>query len=49
MSRDAINQMYMDQQKTTLLGAQAGADLQTQYETLVKMGIGRKEIEQTLG
>lgn len=49
MSRDAINQMYMDQQKTALLGEQAGADLQTQYETLVKMGIGRKEIEQTLG
>ena len=49
MSRDAINQMYMDQQKTTLLGAQAGADLQTQYETLVGMKLSRKEIEETLG
>jgi biotin operon repressor len=49
MSRDAVNQMYMDQQRTTLLGKDAAADLQTQYDTLVKMGVGRKEIEETLG
>jgi len=49
LSREAVAQMYMDQQKTLLLGEAAGADLQTQYETLKKMHISNTEIEQTLG
>jgi len=49
MSRDSINEMYMDQQKTALLGKAATADLQTQYDLLIKAGKTREEISQVLG
>lgn len=49
LSRELVAQMFMDQEKTKLLGETAGADLQTQYETLVKMGLSREKIEETLG
>jgi hypothetical protein len=49
MSRDAVNQMFMDQQKTTLLGKDATADIQSQVIALKKRGVSEVEIEQTLG
>jgi type II secretory pathway pseudopilin PulG len=49
LSRDAVNQMYMDQQKTALLGKDATADLQTQYNKLEEQHKTREEISQILG
>lgn len=49
LSRDAVAEMYMNQEKARVLGAAAGADLQTQYEILLKQGKTRKEIVDTLG
>ena len=49
LSRDAVAEMLRDQEKAQVLGAAAGADLQTQYELLVKQGYTRKQIVDTLG
>lgn len=49
LSRDAVNQMYMDQEKAKVLGAAAGEDLKTQYDTLVAQGLEKKEIVRLLG
>lgn len=49
MSRQAVAQMYMDQQKTNLLGKEAGADLQTQYNLLIEQGKTRAQIADILG
>lgn len=49
MSRQAVAQMYMDQQKTLLLGKEAGADLQTQYNLLINQGKTRAQIVDILG
>lgn len=49
MSRDTINEMYVTQEKTRLLGAAAGEDLKTQYDYLVAHGVKQKQIEDTLG
>ena len=49
LSRDAVNKMYMEQEKAAKLGAAAGEDLKTQYETLLKHGVARKEIVRLLG
>ena len=49
MSRDAVNEMYMNQEKAKVLGEAAGADLQTQYETLLKQGKSRQEIVDIMG
>lgn len=49
MSRDAVNEMYMNQEKAKVLGEAAGADLQTQYETLLKQGKTRREIVDLMG
>jgi archaellum component FlaC len=49
LSRDAVAEMLREQEKAQILGAAAGADLQTQYEVLLKQGKTRKEIVDTLG
>jgi hypothetical protein len=49
LSRDAVNQMYMDQEKAKVLGEAAGEDLKTQYEYLVGQGVEKKEIVRLLG
>ena len=49
LSRDAVAEMLREQEKAQVLGAAAGADLQTQYEVLLKQGKTRKEIVDTLG
>ena len=49
LSRDAVAEMYINQEKARVLGEAAGADLQTQYEILLKQGKTRKEIVDTLG
>jgi len=49
MSRDSIAEMFRDQEKAKVLGEAAGADLQTQYDILLKQGKTRKEIVDTLG
>ena len=49
MSRDSVGEMLRDQEKAQVLGAAAGADLQTQYDILLKQGKTRKEIVDTLG
>lgn len=49
LSREAVAEMLRDQEKANVLGAAAGADLQTQYELLVKQRYTRKQIVDTLG
>lgn len=49
MSRETIHQMLMDQERTKVLGEAAGADLQTQYETLQKMGYSKTQMVELLG
>lgn len=49
LSRDAVAEMLRDQEKAQVLGAAAGADLQTQYEKLVAEGRTRKEIVDLMG
>jgi hypothetical protein len=49
LSRDTVNQMYMDQEKAKVLGEAAGSDLKTQYDTLVAQGLEKKEIVRLLG
>lgn len=49
LSRDAVNKMYMDQEKAAILGKAAGEDLKTQYDTLVAQGKTKAEIVRLLG
>lgn len=49
MSRESVSEMLRDQEKAQVLGAAAGADLQTQYEILLKQHKTRQEIVATLG
>ena len=49
LSRDAVNQMYMDQEKAKVLGESAGQDLKTQYDYLVAHKTTKEEIVRLLG
>lgn len=49
MSRETISKMLMDQEKMNALGEAAGADLQTQYDLLIKQGMKRQDIVNVLG
>ena len=49
MSRDAVAEMFREQEKAQVLGAAAGADLRTQYDVLVAQHKTRQQIVATLG
>ena len=49
LNRDAVNQMYLDQEKATILGKAAGEDLKTQYDTLVAQQKTKEDIVRLLG
>ena len=49
MSIEQISEMFREQEKVKVLGEAAGADLQTQYETLVKQHKTRSEIVDLMG
>jgi hypothetical protein len=49
MSKEMVDEIYKKQELATALGAQAGANLQTQYATLEKQGKSHQQIVALMG
>ena len=49
MTKEAVDEIYKKQELTRVLGAEAGADAKTQYDTLLKQGKTHAEIADLIG